>query len=668
MRASLKVSGMTCVNCARAIEISLKRLKGIQRVEVSFELGRVAVDFDEELLSPDQIGRVIESLGYRVEKVEGKKRSLEILLFCWSSSLLIMALMFVHSTPSLYTQVLLAIAIQLIGGYGFYKGAISSLRARVGNMDLLVALGSTSALLYSLLTLFDFLPGEPFFETSAFLITFVKTGKFLEEWVKSKALRGLKDLFSLQTVRLRVFKDGREIEKTPLEVFVGDTLILRSGDMVAVDCRVLEGSLEVDESLVSGESLPVRKSVGDRLISGSVVLSGFAKAKVEKTFSSSYANLLVRLVEETLSKKPRIHRLADRFSHYFVQFVLLLSLLTFLFWYASTGDLQKAVNFSLAVLVVSCPCAFGIAVPLALTVGLFRAYKRGVLIKDPSALEKEIDILLLDKTGTLTEGKPKLIDLKLYHSSALFVACGLAKASNHPYSQSIRDFCRSKGLEGENFENCKEEAGVGVICGDYMLGRSEEGVALYKNGTKLAEFYFEDRIRPEAKRVVDFLLSKGIRVCMLTGDREDKARVVARELGIAEFFAKAKPEDKLRKVEELKAEGYRVGLAGDGINDAPAMARADLSFALGSGTDMAKRAGDVILLRGLEGLREFFDIKVKTMRRIRENLFWAFIYNLVGIPIAGGLLYLKGIYLKPEYAGLMMAFSSLSVVLNSIRK
>ncbi len=668
MRVSLKVSGMTCVNCARAIEISLKKLKGVRRVDVSFELGRVLVDLDEELLSIEQIGRVIESLGYKVERIEGKKRSLEILLFCWFVSLAIMALMFLHIPLSLYTQALLASAVQLIGGYSFYKGAINSIRVRVGNMDLLVVLGSTSALLYSFLSLFGFLPGEPFFETSAFLITFVKTGKFLEEWVKSKALKGLRDLFSLQTIRLKVLKDGKEMEKSPLEVFVGDTLLLRSGDMVAVDCRVLEGSLEVDESLISGESLPVRKSVGDKLISGSVVISGFVKARVEKTFSSSYANLLVRLVEETLSKKPRVHRLADRFSHYFVQFVLLLSVFTFLFWYASTGDLQKAVNFSLAVLVISCPCAFGIAVPLALTVGLLKAYKRGVLIKDPSALEKEIDILLLDKTGTLTEGKPKLIDLKLYDSSALSVACGLAGASNHPYSQSIRDFCRSKGLQGENFENCKEEAGVGVICGDYMLGRSEEGVALYRNGTKLAEFYFEDSIRPEAKKVVDFLLSKGIRVYMLTGDKEDKAGMVAKELGIERFFAKAKPEDKLRRVEELKGEGYKVGLVGDGINDAPAMAQADLSFAIGSGADMAKRTGDIVLLKGLEGLKEFFNIKRSTMRRIRENLFWAFLYNFMFIPIAGGLLYSKGIYLKPEYAGLMMALSSLSVVLNSIRK
>ncbi len=668
MRASLKVSGMTCVNCARAIEISLKKLRGVRKVEVSFELGRVMVDFDEDLLSTDQIGRVIESLGYKVEGIEGRRRSFELLLFCWVASLIIMALMFLHIPFSLYMQALLATLVQLVGGYSLYKGAINSLRAKVGNMDLLVALGSTSALVYSFLSLFSLLPGEPFFETSAFLITFVRTGKFLEEWVRSRALKGLRELFSLQTLKLRVLKEGKEVERSPLDVFVGDTLILRSGDMVAVDCKILEGSLEVDESLVSGESLPVVKSTGDRLISGSVVLSGFARARVEKTFSSSYANLLVRLVEETLSKKPKVQRLADRFSHYFVQFVLLLSLLTLLFWYVSTGDLQKAISFSLAVLVVSCPCAFGIAVPLALTVGLFRAYKKGILIKDPSAVEKHIDLILLDKTGTLTEGKPKLANFTLYDESALSVACGLAKASNHPYSLSIRDLCKSKGIEGEVLENCKEEAGLGVVCGDYMLGRSEGGVALYKKETKLAEFYFEDKLRPEAKEVVDFLRSKGIRVYMLTGDKEEKARSVAQRLGIDQFLANAKPEDKLKKVQELKGEGYKVGLVGDGINDAPAMAQADLSFALGSGTDMAKRAGDVILLRGLGGLREFFEIKKNTMSMIKQNLFWAFVYNLLGIPIAGGLLYSKGIYLKPEFAGLMMAVSSLSVVLNSIRK
>ncbi|MFN3947686.1 MAG: heavy metal translocating P-type ATPase, partial [Aquificaceae bacterium] len=362
------------------------------------------------------------------------------------------------------------------------------------------------------------------------------------------------------------------------------------------------------------------------------------------------------------------HRLADKVSHYFVQVVVLLSFMVFLFWYIKTGNLPLAVSFSLALMVVSCPCAFGIAVPLALTYGILKANKRGVLVKDPTAFEKDIDVLLVDKTGTLTEGKPRLVGYKLYEEEALNIACSMAKVSNHPYSVAIKEFCESKGIKGEKLNVCREEAGFGVLCGEYVLGRGNEGqVALVKKGSILAEFFFEDVLREDALEVVSFLRSKGIRVFMLTGDREEKARQLAQGLGI-DYIAQAKPEDKLKKVEELKQKGLRVGMVGDGINDAPAMARADLSFAIGSGTDMAKRAGDVILLEGIRGVKTFFEIRGRTLRRIKENLFWAFIYNLLGIPIAGGLLYSKGIYLKPEIAGLMMAFSSLSVVLNSVRK
>lgn len=668
MRVSLKVSGMSCINCARAIEISLKKLKGVEEVQVSFELGRVMVSFKEELLDVEQIKKVIESLGYKVESVEGRSWGIYILAFCWLSSFLIMILMLWYSVYSLYLQAALALTLQLLGGYGFYKGAFNSLKVKVGNMDLLVALGSTSALLYSFLSLAKLLPGEPFFETSALLITFVRTGKFLEDWIKKKALKDLRDLFGLQTIKVKVLKDGKEQSKSLQEVFVGDIILLRTGDIVPVDCKLVEGLVEVDESLITGESLPVKKASEDKLISGSYILSGFAKARVEKTFASSYANLLVRLVEESLSKKPKIQRLADRFSHYFVQGVVLLSLIVFFLWYIKTGNLQLAVNFSLAVLVISCPCAFGIAVPLALTLGIFKANKKGMLIKDPSVFEKDIDVLLIDKTGTITEGKPKLVDYKLYDEGALSIACSLVEVSNHPYSLAIKEFCKERNIKGERVENCKEEAGIGILYHDYLLGRGETGqVALYKNGSILAEFFFEDRIREEAMEVLDFLKLRKIEVFMLTGDKEEKARLVAEKLKI-NYMAEVKPEDKLKKVRELKERGLRVGMVGDGINDAPAMAQADISFAVGSGADMAKRAGDVILLRGIGGIKGFFELKEITLKRIRQNLFWAFFYNLMGIPIAAGLLYGKGIYLKPEIAGLMMAFSSLSVVLNSIRK
>lgn len=669
MRAVLKVSGMTCVNCAKAIEVSLKKLKGVQEVHVSFELGRVVVEFNEELLDLESIKQVIESLGYKVESAKGKEKNLEVLLFCWFASISIMILMLWHTPYSLPLQAILSLLVQAFGGYTFYKGAISSIKVRVGNMDLLVALGSTASLLYSFLSFFKILPGEPFFETSAFLITFVKTGKFLEEWVKSKALKSLRDLFALQTIKVKVLKDGKEELKSPQEVFIGDVILLRSGDMVPLDCKLIEGSLEVDESLISGESLPVKKSVGDKLISGSLVVSGFAKAKVEKGFSSSYANLLVKLVEESLSKKPSLQRLADRFSHYFVQFVVAVSFLAFLLWYLKTGDLRLSVNFSLAVLVVSCPCAFGIAVPLALVMGLLRCYRKGVLVKNPAVFERQVDIVVLDKTGTLTEGKPQLVDIKLYDETALKLACGLAVASNHPYSIAIRQYCQQKGISPIELQECKEEPGTGIYSNGLFLGRSEEGHVALKEGNRLlAEFFFEDKLREEAKEVVSYLKRKGIKLFMLTGDKKEKAIKIAKELDIDQFLAEAKPEDKLKVVEELQSKGYRVAVVGDGINDAPAMAKADLSVAIGSGTDLAKRVGDVILLRGLKGLMDFFELKDKTIRRVKENLFWAFFYNTLSIPLAGGLLYSKGFYLKPELAGLLMALSSLSVVLNSVRK
>ncbi|MDW8433281.1 MAG: HAD-IC family P-type ATPase [Aquificaceae bacterium] len=446
MRVSLKVSGMTCVNCSKAIDVSLRRLRGVEDAKVSFELGRVWVEFNEELLDIQQIEDVIHSLGYKVEEVKGKKRDFEMLAFCWFLSLAIMLSMFWHSNYSLFLQATFSLLVQVFGGYRFYKGAVGSLKAGMGNMDLLVALGSTSALTYSFLCVWGFFPGEPFFETSAFLITFVKTGKFLEDWVRAKALKSLRELFSLQTIKVSVLRQGGEEKVSPQEVFIGDVIVLRAGDLVPVDCRLSEGVLEVDESLITGESLPVKRSVGESLVSGSLVVSGFGKARVEKTVSGSYANLLVRLVEESLSKKPKVQRFADRFSHYFVQAVVLLSMCVFIFWFWKTGDLQVALNFSLSVLVVSCPCAFGIAVPLAITVGLLRSQRKGLLIKDPSAFEKELDVLLLDKTGTLTVGKPKLVSYWLKEGGELSTLCSMAKASNHPYSLAIREFCITKAM------------------------------------------------------------------------------------------------------------------------------------------------------------------------------------------------------------------------------
>ncbi|WP_333784848.1 cation-translocating P-type ATPase [Thermocrinis sp.] len=665
MKANLTVSGMTCANCAKSIELALKKMHGVSDVKVSFELGRVWIEFDEDILSLSSIKETIESLGYQVEKEKLREYNLPVLVFCWIAGALSMFLMLSHTEWSLVTQALLSTLVQIIGGYKLYRSAYYSIKAKTGNMDLLVSLGSTSALIYSYLALFKVIPEEPLFETSLFLITFVRTGKFLEEKAKKKATEGLRRLFGLQSLKVRVLKE-REEEKGVYEVFIGDNIVLRSGDMVPLDSKLVEGKLYVDESMITGESLPVLKEVGDSLLSGSLVINGYAVAKVERSFSKSYVSILIKLVERALSEKPKIHRVADRISHYFVQGVIALSILVFLLWFLKTGDFQKAITFSLAVMVISCPCAFGIAIPLAITVGLNRAYKKGIVVKKPEAFEKSIDVILIDKTGTLTKGKPKVSKANI-KQGYLDIAYTLSLKSNHPYSVAVREYCESLGAKEIPLKNCKEEVGIGVFCDEYRLGRGVNGhTVLIKNGEILAEFEFEETAREESKEVLEFLKKNNIYPIIVSGDERERVRKVAELLGVEKWYAGMKPEQKLSILSELQSKGYKVGMVGDGINDAPVLAKADLSFAVGSGTDVAKFSTDVILNSGLVGLKEFFELARAIRKRIKENLLWAFGYNLLAIPIASGIFY-PYFFIKPEFAGLLMALSSLSVVINSLR-
>lgn len=673
IKITLKVEGMTCVNCAKAIEVSLRRLKGVKKVEVSFELGRVFVEFEEEFLGFDEIKKVIESLGYRVASHKRRRDyRREILFFSLISSFIIMGVMFYHHPYSLWIQAILSLSVQIIGGTKFYKGAVSGIKARIGNMDLLIALGTTAALIYSILSALKILPGEPFFETNAFLISFVRLGKYIEERTKNKALNLLKELFTLQTSTVRLLTSEGEKEVSINEVLPGDVIILKTGDLIPLDCEIIEGTLEVDESLITGESIPVLKGPSDLLISGSIIINGYCKAKIKALFEKSYVSLLIDLVGEALKRKPKIQSVADVVSHYFVQVIILLSVGVFLFWMYKSGELSLSFNFSLSVLMVSCPCAIGLAVPLAISVGLVRAYRKGLLIKDPTSFEKAqlIKVLILDKTGTLTVGKPKIIRYKEYEKEALAIAYGLAKTSRHPYSQAIVNLAKELKIDPVDFKDCREEPGKGIFCKEFFLGREDVGeFIVLKKGEKIyAEFLAEDEIRKDAKEIIEFLKNSGIEVILATGDTFERTKRVAHSLRINKIYAGVKPEDKLKIVEELQEMGFKVAMVGDGINDAPALAKANLSFVMAEGVDLSKRIGEVVLLSGLKGLRDFFEIAKFLKRRIIQNLFWAFIYNLIGIPIAGGLLYSKGIVLKPEMAGLMMAFSSVSVVLNSIRK
>ncbi len=674
MKRVYKVEGMSCVNCARTIQIALSRKEGIKDVEVSFELGRVRVEFDEERISEEEIKRAIEELGYRV--VEEEQDKLELITFALSafSSLTIASLMFLEVKGGIYIQLLLSTLVQVIGGWKFYKGAYNSLKNRVAGMDVLVALGTTGSYLYSLLVFLELIPGKPFFETNAFLITFVRGGRLIEETAKRKSLRLLKTLLSSQYIEVSVVKDGTEERKNAREVLPGEILLLRPGDMIPVDGIVVKGEGYVSEAVVSGEPKPILRKKGDRIVGGSLVEAGTLYVEAKSSYESSYLGKISRLIEKALTDKPRIQRLADRVSHYFVQFVVLVAVVTFVFWFYVTGDLQKAVQFSLAVLVISCPCALGIATPLAVAVGLTKALSSGIIIKRPSSIEEfsHIDLVVFDKTGTVTEGTFKVVDFRSNYQKALDIALTLENVSNHPIARAIREFAISKGARELQLVGCREVLGRGVECGEYFIGGyAEEGdgtkvIALQKGDTLLALFYLKDSTRAEAGRVVSELKKMGLKTLLLSGDGEEVTKKVCEELHFDGYIAQVKPEEKKRIIEELQTRGHRVAMVGDGINDAPALAQANLSFAISQGTEITKQVGDVLLLRGISAIPDAFRLGKKVNTKIKQNLGWAFVYNLLGIPLASGVFYSYGLYLKPEIAGLMMALSSISVVINTL--
>ncbi|WP_457599787.1 heavy metal translocating P-type ATPase [Hydrogenivirga sp.] len=677
MKKTLKVDGMTCVNCARTIEIALKKKEGVKGVEVSFELGRVKVEFDEDKVSEEDIARTIEELGYRViEEEEGGKEAY-ILAFSGLSSLLIVALMLYPLPNSLYAQFLLSTLVQAIGGWKFYRGAYNSLKNGVAGMDVLVSLGTTGAYLYSLLTLLGFIPGAPFFETNAFLITFVRAGRFIEDRAKRRALKLLKRMLSSQHSEVVVLENGEEVRKNVRELRRGEVIICRPGDLIPIDGEVVRGRGYVSEAVLTGEPEPILKEPGDKVISGSILEDGLLEIRAEATYESSFLSKINRMVERSLSEKPKIQRLADTVSHYFVQVVVLISALTFFLWIKFTGNMEQAVQFSLAVLVISCPCALGIATPLAVVVGISKALTKGILIKKPSSLEvfPKINAVVFDKTGTLTEGRFQVVRYELRSSEALDLAYTMESYSNHPIARAIREFAKKQGAKEVALTGCRERLGQGIECGEYFIGEYEEedipkdvwkAVALRKNGEVLAVFYLKDTLRQEAKFVVNEVKKLGMTTILISGDRTEVTKFVAKELGFDSFMAEVKPEEKREAVRSLQEEGFRVAMVGDGVNDAPALAQADLSFAVPHGVDITKQVGDVLLISGIARLPESFRLGISVDRKIKQNLAWAFIYNLVGIPVAAGMFYKFGIYLKPEVAGLLMSLSSVSVVANTM--
>ncbi|MGN1406996.1 copper-translocating P-type ATPase [Lactobacillus sp.] len=578
--------------------------------------------------------------------------------------------------------------IMLIAAKPYIVSAWAAFKRHLANMNTLVAVGTSITYLYSV---FAYFTGRAvYFESAAFVLIFVLLGDAMEEKMHANAEAALSKLMDLQAKEAEVKRNG-EFVKIPLAEVVPDDIIkVRPGEKVPVDGKVLEGQSAIDEAMVTGESMPVKKAPGDSVIGATVNGSGMLIMEAEKVGKDTMLSQIMDVVKKAQNSRAPIQKLTDQISNYFVPIVLILSIATFTVWYLISGDPVQAMLFAVSVVVIACPCALGLATPTALLVGSGCSARLGVLIKDGEVLEKaaKVDILVFDKTGTLTEGHPQVVD-QVGDSDALLLAASLEASSEHPLASAIVDQAKKAKLsllpvadfaavEGQGVKGMINgqvvKVGKAEFAGNSFLAKKGEALAkeaktvvyVQKDGETVGLLALQDAPKPEAKSVIQQLKERKIKTVMLTGDNPAVASAIGQELGLDQVIAGVLPKEKAEAIEELKKDGV-VAFAGDGINDAPALATADIGIAMGTGTDVAKEAGGIVLVKNdLKGVLRALDVAKKTFQRIKLNLFWALIYNLIGIPIAAGVLVGVGISLSPELAGLAMALSSVSVVTSSL--
>jgi P-type Cu+ transporter len=730
-RLAFSIQGMSCANCAQTIERGVSQLKDVSRAEVNFATEQLAVyaKSSSSNLMPTVLQKV-QDLGYqatpqlsKIQSISEGKESAEAkhaqqefgwLLYSAILTVPVVLLMFGLGDMSDMAQMssktaaiswpmglsfALTTLLQFTAGWTFYRGAYKALRNGYANMDVLVALGISAAYGWSVGATF-FYPGPVFYETAAMLITFIRAGKWLEARAKGRANLALRSLLHLQAQHAQVLTATGEVLEIPAsEVQVGARVLIRSGGQIPVDGTVIEGQSTVDESMLTGESLPVVKKVQDPVTAGTINQGGRLVIEATRVGSDTVLQQIVRLVQEAQADKAPIQKLVDQVSNIFVPLVLLLALLTFGIWYFWAGaSLFFALSQTIAVLVIACPCALGLATPTALVVGSGMGLERGILFKKISSLESlaRLDCVILDKTGTLTEGKFQVMDLETEGSAdeLLQTAASIEQYSSHPLARSILQKAQGLTLSAvDDFVEIQGQGCSGQIAGElHYVGRQDfmeaqgisttPGQARYQALTQagktvvyvargreiLGLVALADQIKPQSTEAIRRLKAMGLQVVMLTGDNKPVAQSVAKALGITEFQAEVLPVDKLQWVKHYQAKGLKTVMVGDGINDSPALAQADVGMAIGSGTDVAKETGDIILTRSNPlDIERAIRLGRATLSKVKQNLFWAFFYNVVGIPIAAGIFYVPfGLTLKPELAGLAMALSSITVVGNAL--
>jgi Cu+-exporting ATPase len=710
---SFSVRGMHCASCVNTLEKKLLANSSITTAIVNLAAESAFVRFDSSILNKNDIFAIVHAAGFRAEESNNSqetadnelRRQRNWFIFSLVASLPIMLTMGMHHNRAVMQfSCLLATIVQFSAGLLFYRGAWSALKNRSANMDVLVAMGTSAAYFYSLLAFFGlFGPSkEVFFETSTMLIAFIRLGKYLEARARGKAGEALKKLLHLQADKARLVTDEGEKEVPASILRVGDIVLVRPGESIPVDGEVIEGSGAVNEAMITGEAMPVFKKAGDTVTGATISKNGLLKIQATRIGEATMLSQIVKMVREAQGDKAPIQRFADAVSGWFVPAVILLALATFLLWFFPLqAPFLTAFKFSIAVIVIACPCAMGLATPTAIMVGSGVALGRGILVKKGSALEiiSRLQVLLLDKTGTLTTGTPSMTDLVTVRGvdSDRLLECLVSAEANstHPLAQAVVNAAEKARIKPGKIEDFDERGGFGITCrfGDFRLSAGnqrlmeEEKVNLAPLAEKASQLVndgkslifvaadttlvgvaaFADTLKPSSKKAVEELRKMGIKTCMITGDHEDVAAVVAKQAGVDVFEAEVLPGGKQDVVKEYQLSRMITGMVGDGINDAPALAAADIGIAIGGGTDVAKETGDIILIRDdLLDVVRAIKIGRATLKKIRQNLFWALIYNVLGIPVAAGLLSGLGITLKPEYAGLAMALSSVTVVINSI--